>query len=237
MSPVARVWPWWHTPEAWARGSRMTAPDPSATVSDAAAAGGAADPFALFAAWLAEAEASEPNDPNAMCLATTTPDGFPSARMVLLKGLDSRGFVFFTNKESRKGGELGGNPRAALLFHWKTLRRQVRVEGTVEHVTEAESDAYYASRPRLSRLGAWASQQSRPLSGRPELEGALREAEARFPGADIPRPPYWGGYRVLPERLEFWRDMPFRLHDRQIYTPAPAGTSQGGGWRIETIYP
>lgn len=210
----------------------MTAPDPSATVSRAGPAAGAADPFALFSAWLAEAEASEPNDPNAMCLATTTPEGFPSARMVLLKGLDARGFVFFTNRESRKGGELDANPRAALLFHWKTLRRQVRVEGRVEHVADAESDDYYASRPRLSRLGAWASRQSRPLSGRAELEGALREAEARFPDAEIPRPPYWGGYRVLPERLEFWRDMPFRLHDRQIHTLAPEG-----GWRVEALFP
>ncbi|WP_408887454.1 pyridoxamine 5'-phosphate oxidase [Teichococcus rhizosphaerae] len=216
----------------------MTAPDPSATVSRMEADAGAAGPFALFAAWLAEAEASEPNDPNAMCLATTTPEGFPSARMVLLKGLDARGFVFFTNRESRKGDELGANPRAALLFHWKTLRRQVRVEGRVEEVTAEESDAYYATRPRLSRLGAWASRQSRPLSGRAELEEALREAEARFPGAEIPRPPHWGGYRVLPERLEFWRDMPFRLHDRQIFrADAGGGTGAGGGWRTESLYP
>lgn len=190
------------------------------------------NPFALFRAWLAEAEGSEPNDPNAMCLATTTPGGFPSARMVLLKGLDERGFVFFTNRESRKGGELLSNPRAALLFHWKSLRRQVRVEGAVETVTEAESDSYYATRPRLSRLGAWASQQSRPLSGRAELEGALREAEARFPGDEIPRPPYWGGFRVVPEHFEFWQDMPFRLHDRRLFHAEP-----GGGWRTETLYP
>ena len=191
-----------------------------------------ADPYAVFAAWLREAEVSEANDPNAMCLATATPDGFPSARMVLLKGLDARGFVFFTNRESRKGEELAANARAALLFHWKTLRRQVRVEGSVELVSDAESDAYYASRPRLSRLGAWASQQSRPLSGRAELEGALAAAEARFPGADIPRPAYWGGYRILPRRLEFWQDMPFRLHDRQIYTALPEG-----GWGRESLYP
>lgn len=192
----------------------------------------AADPFAVFSAWLAEAETSEPNDPNAMCLATSTPDGFPSARMVLLKGLDERGFVFFTNRESRKGVELLGNPRAALLFHWKTLRRQVRVEGHVEPVAEAESDAYYATRPRLSRLGAWASQQSRPLSGRAELEGALRAAEERFPQDEIPRPPHWGGFRVIPEHLEFWHDRPFRLHDRRLFHAEP-----GGGWRREILYP
>ena len=190
------------------------------------------DPFALFRAWLAEAEAGEPNDPNAMCLATTTPEGFPSARMVLLKGLDSRGFVFFTNRESRKGGELLANPRAALLFHWKSLRRQVRVEGAVEPVAEEESDAYYATRPRLSRLGAWASQQSRPLEGRTELEAALNAAEARFPGDEIPRPPYWGGFRLLPEHFEFWKDMPFRLHDRRLFHAQP-----GGGWRTEALFP
>ncbi|HWX46837.1 MAG TPA: pyridoxamine 5'-phosphate oxidase [Roseomonas sp.] len=198
----------------------MTAPDAST------------DPFALFRSWLTEAEGSEPNDPNAMCLATTTPDGFPSARMVLLKGLDSRGFVFFTNRESRKGGELLANPRAALLFHWKSLRRQVRVEGAVEAVTDAEADAYYATRPRLSRLGAWASQQSRPLSGRTELEAALNAAEARFPGEEIPRPPYWGGFRVVPARFEFWQDMPFRLHDRRVFHAQP-----GGSWRTETLFP
>jgi pyridoxamine 5'-phosphate oxidase len=191
-----------------------------------------ADPFTLFADWLKAAGESEPNDPNAMCLATTTPEGFPSARMVLLKGLDARGFVFFTNGESRKGEELLANPRAALCFHWKSLRRQVRVEGAVEPITAAESDSYYATRPRLSRLGAWASRQSRPLSGRAELEGALAEAEARFPGEEIPRPPHWGGFRVIPAHLEFWQDMPFRLHDRRLFHAVP-----GGGWRTETLYP
>ncbi|KAA2214077.1 pyridoxamine 5'-phosphate oxidase [Teichococcus oryzae] len=190
------------------------------------------DPFALFRAWLAEAEATEPNDPNAMCLATTTPDGFPSARMVLLKGLDERGFVFFTNRESRKGGELLANPRAALLFHWKSLRRQIRIEGAIEAVTEAESDAYYATRPRLSRLGAWASQQSRPLDSRATLEAALRDAEQRFPEADIPRPAYWGGFRLLPGHFEFWQDMPFRLHDRRMFDAAP-----GGGWTMGRAFP
>ncbi|MCQ4158871.1 pyridoxamine 5'-phosphate oxidase [Roseomonas sp. GC11] len=200
----------------------------------------ATEPFALFRDWMQEAEASEPNDPNAMTLATTTPEGFPSARIVLLKGLEERGFVFFTNRQSRKGDELAANPRAALLFHWKTLRRQVRVEGAVELVSEAESDAYYATRPRLSRLGAWASQQSRPLSGRAELEAAVAAAEARFPGEDVPRPPHWGGYRLLPARIEFWQDMPFRLHDRRVFLRLPEGgpeSGPGGGWRVETLYP
>lgn len=191
-----------------------------------------ADPYALFAAWMAEAEAAEPNDPNAMCLATSTPDGFPSARMVLLKGVDARGFVFFTNHNSRKGGQLFANPRAALNFHWKTLRRAVRVEGDVEEVSAAESDEYYASRPRLSRIGAWASLQSSSLGSRAELEAALAEAEARFPGPDVPRPPHWGGFRVVPRRIEFWRDMPFRLHDRRVFHAQPDGS-----WTSENLYP
>ncbi len=190
-----------------------------------------ADPIALFETWLADAVQSEPNDPNAMTLATSTPDGRPSARMVLLKGIDARGFVFYTNVGSRKGQELAANRHAALLFHWKTRRRQVRVEGSIEPVSAAEADAYFASRHPLSRLGAWASDQSRPLSSRAELERRLAEAQERFPGESIPRPPYWSGYRVAPDYLEFWQDMPFRLHDRRTYTKA------GAEWTTGALYP
>ena len=191
----------------------------------------AQDPFELFREWMAEAASSEPNDPNAMTLATATPDGAPSARIVLLKGVDARGFVFYTNKQSRKGEELNANRRAALLFHWKSLGRQVRVEGAVEDATDAEADAYFASRARISRLGAHASEQSRPLGERAELERRVAELEARFPGEEIPRPPHWGGYRVLPTRMEFWRNMPFRLHDRLVFTRTD------GAWGTERLYP
>ncbi len=191
----------------------------------------AADPFALFRDWMAEAAGSEVNDPNAMTVATCTADGTPSARIVLLKDFDRSGFVFYTNKQGRKGGELLANPRAALLFHWKTLQRQVRIEGTVEHVIDAEADAYYATRARISRLGAWASDQSRPLPSRAELERRVAELDARYPGEAIPRPPHWSGFRVRPERIEFWQDMPFRLHDRRVYTKA------GEGWTTESLYP
>jgi pyridoxamine 5'-phosphate oxidase len=191
----------------------------------------AISPFDQFQKWMADAEKSEPNDPNAMIVATSTPEGHPSLRAILLKGVDERGFVFYTNKESRKGTELAANPHVALLFHWKSLRRQIRIEGTVEHVTDAEADAYHASRPRISRLGAWASQQSRPLEHRSVLEDRLAEMEQRFPD-EIPRPAYWAGYRVLPERFEFWQDMPFRLHDRTVYRP-----SASGKWEQTKLFP
>jgi pyridoxamine 5'-phosphate oxidase len=189
------------------------------------------DPFSHFATWFAAAGESEPNDPNAMTLATSTPDGFPSARIVLLKGWDRNGFVFYTNRESRKGAELIANPRAALLFHWKSRQRQVRIEGTVGPVTEAEADDYYATRPRLSRIGAWASRQSRPLASRAELEDRVAAFEQRYPDETIPRPGYWSGFRVTPARFEFWQDMPFRLHDRIVYTP------EGTGWAAHRLYP
>lgn len=191
----------------------------------------AEDPVALFEAWLAEASRLEINDPNAMTVATSTSGGRPSARIVLLKGVDPRGFVFYTNKDGRKGEELRANPHAALLFHWKTLQRQVRVEGEVEDVTEAEADAYFASRARVSRLGAWASTQSRPLADRAELERRVAEAERRFPGETIDRPPHWSGFRVLPQMMEFWQGMPFRLHDRLVYTRDEAG------WSLGRLYP
>ena len=191
----------------------------------------AEDPITLFEDWLAEASRLEINDPNAMTVATSTAEGVPSARIVLLKGVDPRGFVFYTNKEGRKGTELRANPQAALLFHWKTLQRQVRVEGDVEDVTEAEADAYFASRARVSRLGAWASAQSRPLEDRAELERRVAEAEQRFPGETIERPSYWSGFRVLPRVMEFWKEMPFRLHDRSVYTRC------GDGWSVGRLYP
>jgi pyridoxamine 5'-phosphate oxidase len=190
-----------------------------------------ADPFHLFAEWMEAAEASEPNDPNALALATSTPDGRPSVRMVLLKGFDEQGFVFYTNYESRKGGELHANPHAALLFHWKSLRRQVRVEGPASLVTEAEADAYFASRARVSRLGAIASDQSRPLPSRAEFERQVQTLDAQYPGDTIPRPVHWSGFRIVPESIEFWQDMPFRLHDRRVFT------RDGEGWRKTALYP
>ncbi|MFD1786688.1 pyridoxamine 5'-phosphate oxidase [Sphingomonas floccifaciens] len=185
------------------------------------------DPISIFDAWLREAEAGEPNDPNAMALATADANGRPSVRMVLLKGHDDRGFVFYTNRESRKAGELAENAHAALLFHWKSLRRQVRVEGPVSHVTDAESDAYFASRSRASQLGAWASEQSRPLDDRATFEDRYAQADTRFAGADVPRPPHWGGYRVTPEVIELWEDRPGRLHHRRLFTRTDTGWTEG----------
>ena len=191
------------------------------------------DPIPLFEGWMAEAAKTEPNDPNAVCLATATPDARPSARMVLLKGVDGRGFVFYTNLESRKGGELTANPHAAMCFHWKTLQRSVRVEGAIEPVSAEEADAYYASRARGSRIGAWASRQSRPLEGRFALEKAVAEYTLKFGVGEIPRPDFWSGFRLLPKRIEFWRDMPFRLHERRVFHRA-AGSA---GWEMEMLYP
>ena len=197
-----------------------------------------ADPFGLFRDWLAEAERTEPNDPNAMALATADAEGRPSVRMVLLKGLDERGFVFYTNLDSRKGVQLAANANAGLCFHWKSLRRSVRVEGPVERVTDEEADAYFHSRPKGSQIGAWASQQSRPLESRFALEKAVAASAARFAVGEIPRPPFWTGLRILPARIEFWADRPFRLHDRLVYrrTDAEAGES-ALSWTTENLYP
>ncbi|MBS1103045.1 pyridoxamine 5'-phosphate oxidase [Gluconobacter sp. Dm-62] len=190
-----------------------------------------ADPFALFATWMSDAEASEPNDPNAMAVATSAPDGHPSVRMLLLKGVDERGFVFYTNLESRKGRELLANPHIALLFHWKSIRRQIRIEGPVEAVSDAEADAYFASRSRTSRLGAIASDQSRPLDNRSTFEERLKAADETYGDGPIPRPANWSGFRVLPEAIEFWQDRPYRLHDRAVWT------RDGNGWNVTRLYP
>lgn len=191
----------------------------------------AEDPMALFADWMREATEKEPNDPNAMCLSTVDAEGLPDARMVLLKGVDPRGFVFFTNTQSAKGRELAANPRCALTFHWKSLRRQIRVRGDIEPVSSAEADAYFATRARSAQIGAWASDQSAPLEDRLALEKKIAKVGLKFGLGAVPRPPHWSGYRVLPVSLEFWRDRPFRLHERLVFHRA------GDGWTTERLYP
>lgn len=196
------------------------------------------DPFILFDAWYAEARSSEVNDSNAMALATANADGLPSVRMVLLKGhgpnadgVPGGGFIFYTNLESRKGNELATNPNVALLFHWKSLRRQIRIEGPVQRVTDTTADAYFASRARDSQLGAWASEQSRPLDNRATFEARFAAAKARFEGQDVARPPHWSGHIVRPQRIEFWQDREFRLHERWVFE------RDGDGWRTQMLYP
>ncbi|KQW31417.1 pyridoxamine 5'-phosphate oxidase [Rhizobium sp. Root274] len=189
------------------------------------------EPFALFATWLKDAEASEINDPNAVALATVDADGLPNVRMVLLKGYDSRGFVFYTNFESQKGQEILGQKKAAMCFHWKSLRRQIRLRGDVEVVSDAEADEYYQSRPLGSRIGAWASKQSRPLEGRFALEKAVAEYTAKYALGNVPRPSHWSGFRIIPKSIEFWHDGKFRLHDRIEFR------REGDGWSKVRMYP
>ena len=192
----------------------------------------ASDPFRLFDEWYADAQASEPNDPGAMALSTADADGRPSVRIVLLKAHGPDGFVFYTNERSRKGDELAQNPRAALLLHWKSLRRQVRIEGPVSRVSSEQSDAYFATRSRDSQLGAWASDQSSPLPSRDEFENRYQKMQAKFDGVDVPRPPHWGGFSIDPETIEFWIDKPHRLHERRLFTRLADGS-----WTEGLLYP
>ncbi|MDB5572990.1 MAG: pdxH [Tardiphaga sp.] len=191
------------------------------------------EPFALFAQWLAEASASEPNDPNAMALATVDADGLPNVRMVLMKGFDADGWVFYSHVASQKGREIAAHPKAALLFHWKSLRRQVRIRGAVTPVTPEEADAYFATRPKQAQIGAWASKQSQPLESRFAFEQAIAKVAAKYIVGEVPRPPGWSGWRVTPSRIEFWHDRPFRLHDRIEFTrDAP-----DSAWDKTRMYP
>lgn len=193
----------------------------------------AEEPFRLFALWLKDAEGSEVNDPNAMAVASVDETGLPDVRMTLLKDFDEAGFVFYTNFESKKGVELLTSKKAALLFHWKSLRRQVRIRGAVEVVSDAEADAYFASRPRTSRIGAWASRQSRPLESRFALEKAVAEYGLKYGLGEVPRPPHWSGFRVVPSSIEFWHDRPFRLHDRLEFNRS----APGAAWEKVRLYP
>jgi pyridoxamine 5'-phosphate oxidase len=193
----------------------------------------AGDPFALFDEWFALAESKEPNDPNGMALATVDPSGLPNVRMVLLKGRDTSGFVFYTNFESAKGRELLAAKQAALLFHWKSVRRQIRIRGLISVVSDAEADAYFASRPKDSQIGAWASRQSRALKGRFELETEVARYAAKYGLTKVPRPPHWSGFRLTPVEIEFWRDRPFRLHDRLVYRRETPASS----WHTERLFP
>lgn len=213
----------------------MTTYVPEASVPDVA---DRIDPFAIFAEWFAEAEAAEVNDPNAMALATVDTSGLPNVRMVLLKGVDeagapNRGFVFYTNFEGTKGREILENPKVALVMHWKSLRRQVRVRGTVTVVSDAEADAYYASRARMSRIGAWASKQSRPLESKFALEAQVAKYTAKYPLGDIPRPPYWSGFRITPVEIEFWKEAAFRLHERIVFRRS----NEIEPWSVTRLYP
>ena len=192
------------------------------------------DPFDLFGDWFGEAEKSEPNDPNAVALATADETGQPAVRMVLLKGYDRNGFVFYTNLESDKGRDLSANPKAALLFHWKSLRRQIRIEGPVSPVSNEEADEYFESRARGSQIGAWASEQSRPLEGRYDLEKRVARFTAKFGISAVPRPDHWSGFRVVPSRMEFWKDGAFRLHDRFVFTRSD---SSAADWTVQQLFP